>query len=222
MSESIKAIVDGGKASAGPPLGPALGPMGVNTGEVINQINEKTKNFKGMKIPIEVIVDAATKEFEVKVGSPPTSALLLKALGSQKGGGNENAGDMKIQDLLQVAKDKQDSLLAKDLKAALKEVAGTCQSLKLTIEGRPPKIFMQEVDKGVLDKIISGEETEMPEMTQAEKDKISALKQEAEAKQAREAAKEAEKAAEAVEESAEEGEAGEEAAPESGGEQEKK
>ena len=76
MSEKVEALVEGGKASAGPPLGPALGPMGVNIGEVINQINEKTKDFKGMKVPVIVIIDG--KNFKIKVGTPPISAMIKK------------------------------------------------------------------------------------------------------------------------------------------------
>ena len=76
--DTIDAMVNGGKASAGPPLGPALGPAGVNIGKVIAAINEKTKNFSGIKVPVKVVVDKDTKEFEIIVGSPPTSQLLKK------------------------------------------------------------------------------------------------------------------------------------------------
>ena len=57
MAETIKALVEGGKASAGPPLGPALGPLGVNIMQIINTINDKTKQFDGMKVPVKVIVE---------------------------------------------------------------------------------------------------------------------------------------------------------------------
>ena len=55
--QTISSLVTGGEASAGPPLGPAMGPMGVNIMQVIEAINEKTKEFKGMKIPVTVSVD---------------------------------------------------------------------------------------------------------------------------------------------------------------------
>ena len=55
MAQRINVLVDAGKASAGPPLGPALGPLGVNVTEVIAKINEKTKDFAGMKVPVEVV-----------------------------------------------------------------------------------------------------------------------------------------------------------------------
>jgi len=80
MADTIKALVDGGKASAGPPLGPALGPLGVNIIQIVNTINDKTKQFEGMKVPVKVIVDPKTKKFEVEVGTPPASSLILNEL----------------------------------------------------------------------------------------------------------------------------------------------
>ena len=71
--KSISALVTGGEASAGPPLGPALGPIGVNVLQVVNMINEKTKDFLGMKVPVKVEVDTETKKFTVEVGVPPTA-----------------------------------------------------------------------------------------------------------------------------------------------------
>ena len=55
--ETVEVMVEGGKATAAPPLGPALGPMGVNIGQVVGKINEKTKSFAGMKVPVKVIID---------------------------------------------------------------------------------------------------------------------------------------------------------------------
>ncbi|HDJ50955.1 MAG TPA: 50S ribosomal protein L11, partial [Thermoprotei archaeon] len=77
----IEVLVEGGKATPGPPLGPALGPLGVNVAQVVKAINEATKEFEGMKVPVKVIVDVATRQFEIEVGLPPTSALILKELG---------------------------------------------------------------------------------------------------------------------------------------------
>ena len=87
MMGEIKAMVDGGKASAGPPIGPALAPTGVNIGEVVAKINEKTASFAGMKVPIKVIINA-NKTFEIEVGSPPMSALIKKEAGISKAAGN--------------------------------------------------------------------------------------------------------------------------------------
>ena len=73
--KSVSALVTGGEASAGPPLGPALGPMGVNVLQVVNTINDKTKDFSGMKVPVKVEVDPGTKKFTVEVGVPPTASF---------------------------------------------------------------------------------------------------------------------------------------------------
>ncbi len=82
---TIPAIVEGGKATAGPPLGPALGPLGVNIGGIIDEINKKTSPFSGLKVPIKVIVDKNAKTFVIEVGSPSTGELLKKEAGVEKG-----------------------------------------------------------------------------------------------------------------------------------------
>ena len=162
-------MVDGGAATAGPPLGPALGPLGVNAAKVVEEINKATEAFTGMKVPVEVLVDPATKEFEVKVGSPPTSALLLKALGVEKGGSSkELVGDLGFDQIMEVARNKQDSLLANDFKPAIKEVVGTCQSLRISINGLTPKEMTDAIEKGVLDDYIAGKTTELPKLVHRE------------------------------------------------------
>jgi len=113
MSETIKALVEGGKASAGPPLGPALGPMGVNIMQVINTINDKTKEFNGMKVPVKVIIDPVTKNFEIKVGTPPAASLIINEMGGEKGASSPSrhtAGNITIDQAIKVAKMKFDSL----------------------------------------------------------------------------------------------------------------
>ena len=72
----VELLVSGGQATAGPPLGPALGPLGVNVMMIVNKINELTKDYAGMKVPVKVAVDPETKEFEVSVGTPTASALI--------------------------------------------------------------------------------------------------------------------------------------------------
>jgi large subunit ribosomal protein L11 len=78
--QTVESLVEGGKATAAPPLGPALGPLGVNIGQVVAEINKKTESFKGMQVPVKVIVDSETKDFKVTVGTPPASALINSAL----------------------------------------------------------------------------------------------------------------------------------------------
>lgn len=146
--------MDGGKATPGPPLGPALGPLGVNIVQVINQINDKTKAFEGMKVPVTVVVDPATKKFEISVGTPPASALILKQVGAEKGSGSPKAtkiGDLTIEQAVQVARQKETSLLGKSLKARVKEIVGTCVSMGVTVEGLDPREAQKKLDAGGYD-----------------------------------------------------------------------
>jgi large subunit ribosomal protein L11 len=152
--QTISSLVTGGEASAGPPLGPAMGPMGVNIMQVIEAINEKTKEFKGMKIPVTVSVDTDTKEWEIEVGIPSASALLLKEAGIQKGSstsGTEWAGDITADSIVKVANVKLETSYASSLKSVAKQIVGTCVSLGIKIEGKTPKEFTAEINDGKWD-----------------------------------------------------------------------
>jgi large subunit ribosomal protein L11 len=154
MTEKIKALVEGGKASAGPPLGPALGPLGVNIMDIINSINDKTKQFDGMKVPVKVIVDPKTKKFEIEVGTPPASSLIFKELGLEKGSGSAGThkiGNLTVDQAIKIAKMKQDNLLGKELKHKTKEVIGTCVSIGVTVEGKKPQEVQKAIDEGEYD-----------------------------------------------------------------------
>ncbi|MDD1771323.1 MAG: 50S ribosomal protein L11 [Methanomassiliicoccales archaeon] len=151
MVETIEVLVDGGKATPGPPLGPALGPTGINVVQVVGAINEKTRGFVGMKVPVKVIIDQKTKTFEIKVGTPPTSALLFKELGIEKGAGAPKAGkvgNITIQQAVKIAHMKQDSLTGGDVKARVLEVLGTCVSCGITVEGMDAKDAQKELKTG--------------------------------------------------------------------------
>jgi large subunit ribosomal protein L11 len=156
-SKSISALVTGGEASAGPPLGPALGPMGINVLQVVNTINDKTKDFPGMKVPVKVEVDPDTKKFTVEVGVPPTAALISKEAGVAKGSGASGtvvAGNISIESAVKIAKMKIDSSYAKDIKGALKEVIGTCLSLGMQVENKPPKDVYNDIKAGKYDEAL--------------------------------------------------------------------
>lgn len=162
--QSVDALVNGGQASAAPPLGPALGPLGVNIGQVIAEINKKTASFKGMQVPIKVIVDTSTKEFEITVGTPPASALLLKEASIEKGSGKphiEKVADIMIEQVIKVAKMKEDNLLGITLKSRIKEIIGTANSLGILVEGMPAKDVIRLVDEGKFDTEIKAEKTEL-------------------------------------------------------------
>jgi large subunit ribosomal protein L11 len=149
----VEALVPGGKASAGPPLGPALGPLGVNVAQVVAKINEQTKDLNGMQVPVKVIVKSRT-EFEIEVGTPPTSALIIKELGLEKGSGDKTIiGDLTIDQVLKIANIKRKGLLSKTLKHAAREVIGTAGSLGATIDGMPSKEAQLAVASGKYDEI---------------------------------------------------------------------
>ncbi len=154
----IQSLVDGGKASAGPPLGPALGPTGVNVYQIIQAINEKTKDYAGLKVPVTITINTDDKSFSIEVGTPPTSALLMKELGIEKGSGTtgtEVIGNLNLSQIIQIAKIKQDKLLANSLKAAAKEVLGTAITLGVNVEDKHPKEIQKEIDEGVHDSLFT-------------------------------------------------------------------
>ncbi|MDK2891902.1 50S ribosomal protein L11 [Methanohalophilus sp.] len=159
MSSVVEALVPGGKANPGPPLGPALGPLGVNIKEVVDAINEKTKDYNGMQVPVKVIVDD-DKNVEIEVGTPPTTALIKQEIGIEKGSGEPNVnivGNITIPQLAKVARMKKDDLLSYDLKAAVKEVIGTCVTMGVTTEGMKPQECQKAIDEGKFDDVLAAE-----------------------------------------------------------------
>lgn len=153
----VEALVNGGKATAGPPLGPALGPLGVNVLAIVNKINEITQDYSGMKVPVKISVDTDNKEFEVTVGTPTTSALLVSELGVTKGSGTPNTekiGDISLNAVVRIAKVKAEDVLGNDLKAAVKEVLGTGVSMGVTVDGKDPREVQQEIDEGKHDALL--------------------------------------------------------------------
>ncbi len=151
MSNIIEGLIEGGKATTGPPFGPALGPIGVNTQAVIKEINEKTKDFEGIKISVKVIVDAATKNFTIEVGSPQTSALILKELKIEKGAKTkeEIVGNITLDQIKKIAKSKD--LLGNSLENKVKQVLGTCKSMGVTCEGQNPVEVIKKInDKSII------------------------------------------------------------------------
>jgi len=163
----ISVLVEGGKASAGAPLGPALGPLGVNIGEIVNAINDKTKDYSGMKVPVKVVVDVGTKEFEIKVGSPPASALIKKELGIDTAAQNpktEVVGNLSMEQVIKIVKMKMDDLASYRLKSSAREIIGTCNSMGVTVNGKKAKLVQEEIEKGMHDLVLSeqGESKPVP------------------------------------------------------------
>jgi len=164
--QTVDALVEGGKASAGPPIGSSLGPLKVNVGQIVADINDKTKDFKGMKVPVKIIVDAETKEFTIEIGTPPASQLLMKEINLDKGSGEPNvtkAGVISIEQVFKVARMKSSSLLVNNMRSAVKTIVGSCQSMGLLIDGKEPKEVLKEIDEGKHDSIFSSGKTEPDE-----------------------------------------------------------
>ncbi|HIH44881.1 MAG TPA: 50S ribosomal protein L11 [Candidatus Methanoperedenaceae archaeon] len=158
MVKMIEALVPGGKATPGPPLGPALGPLGINVKAVIDKINDSTKDFDGMQVPVKVIVED-NKSFRIEVGTPPASALILKEIKAEKGAGTPNTqtvGNLTIDQVVRIARMKKTGTLAKSLKACANEIIGTCTTMGVTVEGMKPKDAIAAVKSGKFDSVLSG------------------------------------------------------------------
>jgi large subunit ribosomal protein L11 len=155
--KTIDTIVEGGKATPGATLGPALGPLGINAGQVVAKINEATKDFAGMKVPVKIHVDPKTKTFTIEVGSPPTAEIIKKEAGIEKGAGNREtpAGNVSLEKLVKIARAKKNSL-AKDTKETLKEILGTCISMGVNVDAKKAKDVMKEVEEGKHDSLLKG------------------------------------------------------------------
>ena len=191
----IKILAEGGSMSPGPALSQKLGPAGINISEVISQVNEATKDFKGIKVPVELDVDTGTKTFKIEVFSPPASELIKKELGIEKGSGEQGkvkVANASIEQIISVAKQKMPGMLSRNLKSAVKNVVGTCVSLGILIENKLAKEIEQEIDAGKYNKEINEEKTETSEEKKTELNNYSlGIQSEQEKiKKAEEAAKE--------------------------------
>ncbi len=197
----IKLLVDGGAMKPGPALSQKLGPLGIPVNNVIQKVNEATKTFSGIQVPVELDVDPSTKEFEIKVFSPPVSGLLKKELKIEKGSGTQKkfqTANASIEQIISLAKAKYQNLLCKDLKSAVKTIVGTCASLGILVENKPATEIEQDIDEGKYDEEIKSEKTETsPEKKQeleeffskVKKEQDKLIKQEQAAKETAEAAK---------------------------------
>ena len=163
-SQKVDALVQGGKATPAPPLGPALAPLGINMQKIIADINEKTKAFQGMQVPVKIIVDTGTKAYEITVGTPPVSSLLKNEVKLEKlagHAGTEKVADVKMEQVIKIAMMKEGSLPAKTRKDVVKMILGTCLSSGIVAEGKDPREVIKEVNAGKYDKKITEGKTEL-------------------------------------------------------------
>ncbi|MEM3371660.1 MAG: 50S ribosomal protein L11 [Candidatus Korarchaeum sp.] len=152
----VRVLIEGGKATPGPPLGPALGGLGLNMGQVVKEINEKTSSYAGMKVPVEIEVDTDTKKFEVRVGTPPTSMLILRELKLEKGSSDakKRVGNLKMDQVVKIARMKFGDSNTPNFREVVKQVLGTALSMGVTVEGKDPREVQREVDSGSLDHLL--------------------------------------------------------------------
>ncbi|MBT3395128.1 50S ribosomal protein L11 [archaeon] len=205
--EIVDIIIEGGKASPGPQMGQAFGPLGVNIQDILGEINKRTADFAGMKVPVSVSVDTSTKEFELEVGTPPVSELIKKELVIQKGSGESHinkVGNLAIEQAIKISRMKKDSLIVNTLKAGVKSVVGSCITMGVLVEGKSPRDVEQEIDQGVYDNEINSEKTDLSDEKRAKlKSQLDTIKSELEKSQA--ALEKASEGEEGKEESGEEG-----------------
>ena len=202
----IKLLVEGGEMKPGPAVAQQLGPMGINLGKLISDVNEATKEFKGMQVPVHLDVDPKTKSITIKVMSPAVSALIKKELGIEKASGERNklvVGNLAIEQIIAITKQKYPSMLANDFNGALKSVIGSCMSMGVLIDNKDPKEILKEIDEGKYKEEIQSQKTELDPEKKKQLDEFFAEiaeKQEAAKKQEEEekAAEEEKKAEEAT------------------------
>ena len=158
MADVIEVLVPGGKASPGPPIGPALGPLGINIKAVVDDINAKTASYNGMQVPVKVIVDDK-KNVTLEIGIPPASALILIEAGLEKGSsgeaglekgssGERTVGNISVAQAIKIAKMKRQSSLSYELKNTVKEILGTCLSMGITVDEKPARDVQKAIDAG--------------------------------------------------------------------------
>jgi large subunit ribosomal protein L11 len=156
----VKALVTGGAASGGPPIGPAVGPTGINIKDVVDEINDQTMVFRGLTVPVRIECDPETKQFKIFVETPSTASLLLKEVGVEKGSSScleEKIGDLTFEQVVKVVEAKKEKFLDKTFKSAIKTALGTALSVGVTVEGEDPREIQKRLENGEFDDKIKGE-----------------------------------------------------------------
>ncbi|AYO31901.1 MAG: large subunit ribosomal protein [Thermoanaerobacteraceae bacterium] len=132
----VKLQIPAGKATPAPPVGPALGPTGINIMNFCKEFNEKTASQAGLIIPVELTV-YQDRSFTFVLKTPPAAVLLKKAAGIEKGSGEPNKNKVaKVtkKDIKEIAELKMADLNANSLEAAMRMIEGTARSMGITVE----------------------------------------------------------------------------------------
>ncbi|KND50722.1 MAG: ribosomal protein L11 [Parcubacteria bacterium C7867-003] len=136
VTKKLKLVIVGGKATPAPPTGPALGQAGVNISEFVKQFNDATAKMMGEVVPVEISV-YEDRTFTFVLKTSPASALILKALGKEKGSGKNavsKIGTLTKAQLKEIAEKKMTDLNANDVEAAMKIIAGSARSMGVEIK----------------------------------------------------------------------------------------
>jgi len=136
IMRTLKLQIQAGKATPAPPVGTALGPVGINIGDFVNQFNERTRELGADIIPV-VLTVYEDRSFDFILKTPPASRLLLKALGKPKGSGKNlvsKAGTLTKKQIEEVATQKMPDLNTNDLEQASKIIAGTARSMGIDVK----------------------------------------------------------------------------------------
>ena len=137
VANILKLQIPAGGANPSPPVGPALGQVGVNIMDFCNAFNAETQNAeKGLPLPV-VITVYEDKSFTFIVKTPPAAVLIKKALGIPKGSGEPNrekVGKLTRAQLEDIAKQKEPDLNSNDINAAVLIIAGTARSMGVEVD----------------------------------------------------------------------------------------
>jgi large subunit ribosomal protein L11 len=149
VTAQIRLQCVGGQATPAPPVGPALGQHGVNIGAFVTQFNDRTKEMRGITVPV-VITVYSDRSFEFITKSPPAAVLLKQAAGiplekkkggelippeeKTKGSGKYKGFKVSASQVQDIAKKKLQDLNARDVEHAVRIVEGTARSMGLTVE----------------------------------------------------------------------------------------
>jgi len=199
----IKLLVEGGKMTPSPTIAQQLGPMGINIGKVISDVNTATAEFKGVTVPVHLDVNPKTKLFSIKVFSPPTSELIKKELGIEKASGERlklKVGNLAIEQVISISKSKHSNLLSNEFISTVKSVIGTCMALGVLVENKEPKEILEKIVNGKYKKEIDSQKTDVsPEKKKELNEFFLSIKSQQEAVKKAEEVEKAEKEAKATE-----------------------
>ena len=209
--ETIDLLIEGGKAKPGPATAPKLGAYKINMGKLFQEVNDKTKSYSEMNVPVKIIINKENSSYAIKIGTPPVSSLIRKEMGLKKIASEKKeepkteekkekkprkeekkeepkkedevekkedtekevkeekteeslenkkpkekviVGNFTMEQAIKVTKMKEDALLAKTFKKAVKEIVASCVSMPITVEGKSAKEVLKDIDKGKYDNLL--------------------------------------------------------------------